>query len=109
MHKRSGKLREDGKICLWAGSIVLNDNLVLIDFDDAGTVVGKHLMVDLIDHGFILEAGEIIYFFDLQGIYKITGFIDETDLDVVWKMTPKCCVGLVNHGCMDFKLFYNFG
>jgi hypothetical protein len=62
---------------------VFNDNLVLVYFYDTGAVVGEHLVIDLINHGFILEAGEIVYFFDLEGIDEITGFVYQSDLDVV--------------------------
>jgi hypothetical protein len=40
-------------------------------------------MIDLVDHGLILKAGEIVYLSDLQWINKITGFVDQPDLNVV--------------------------
>src|SRR5579871_309279 len=70
-------------------SIVFDYDLVLIYLDDPRTVVGKHLMVYLIDDTFILETRKIIYFFDLQRIDKITGFVDQSDLNIMGEMAPE--------------------
>ena len=68
--------------------IVFDNDLVLIDFDNAGAVVGQHLVEDLIDDAFILKTGEIIYFLDLERVDEISGFVDESDLNVVRQVAP---------------------
>jgi 5S rRNA maturation endonuclease (ribonuclease M5) len=63
--------------------ILPDDNFILVDFDNTGTIVRQHLMVDFVHNGFILESGKIIDFFDVEGIDEITLFVNKADLDVV--------------------------
>jgi len=56
--------------------IVLYDDLILVNFDNAGTVIGEHLVVYFIHHAFVLETGEVIYLIQLERIDQIAGFID---------------------------------
>ena len=65
------------------GLIIFYEDFVLVDFDDAGTLVCHHLLEDLVDNAFVHEAGKPINFFYLLGIDKITGFVDESDADVL--------------------------
>jgi hypothetical protein len=56
--------------------IVLYDDLILVNFDYAGAVIGEHLVVYFIHYAFVLETREVIYLIQLQGIDQIAGFID---------------------------------
>jgi hypothetical protein len=69
-------------------SIVLYDDPVLIDFDSAGAVVGDHLAKDLVNHAFILEAGEVVHFVQVKGVDGVAGFIDTPDFDIHGQMAP---------------------
>ena len=73
------------------GSIVLYDHLILIDFDDAAAVIGQHLVINFVDDTFILEPGEVVDFIQLQRIDQVTGFIDQSDLDIGGEMAPQSC------------------
>jgi len=59
------------------------NNFILVNFNYATAIISQHLVINFIYNGFILEACEIIYFFNLKGIYKITLFVNEADLDIV--------------------------
>jgi hypothetical protein len=83
-----GRSRESRDWSEGGGSIVLYDDPVVIDFDGAGAVVGDHLAKDLIYHAFILEAGEVVYFFEVKGVDRVAGFIDTPDLDIHGQMAP---------------------
>ena len=63
--------------------LAVDNDLILVDFDNAGAIISKHLMINFIDYCFILKAGQIIYFPDLEGVYKISGFVNQSDLNVV--------------------------
>jgi hypothetical protein len=77
--------------------IVLNNDLVLVDFDDPGAVIGEHLVVHFIDDAFILEPCEIIDFLEMQWIDQVAGFVDKSDLDVGGQMAPKCSCVKIQH------------
>jgi hypothetical protein len=64
---------------------------VLIDFDRPRSLVSHHLPKDLRDNALVDKARQVIDFFYLEGIDKISGFIDESDLDIMGQMTPECC------------------
>jgi hypothetical protein len=82
--------------------VVLYDDLVVVDFDDALLVGGHHSLQHLIYHAFIDKTREIVNFIDLKGIDTIAGFIDELDLDVRGKVVPERICVQVKHGSMDF-------
>ena len=65
-----------------------DDNLVLVDFDDTGAVIGEHLVVNFIDDAFILETGEVVDFFQLLRVDGFAGLVYESDLDVRGRGAP---------------------
>jgi hypothetical protein len=58
------------------GSVVLDNDLILVDFNNPTAVISQHLVINFVDNAFILETGEIIDFFQLHRIDQVTGFID---------------------------------
>jgi hypothetical protein len=68
--------------------IVPYNDLILVDFDNARSVIGQHLVINFIDDTFILEPGEIIDFIQLQRIDEVTGFVNQSDLDISGQMAP---------------------
>ena len=62
---------------------------MLVDFDNARSVIGQHLVIDFVDDTFILEPGEVIDFLQLHRIDQVTGFIDQSDLDIGGQMAPQ--------------------
>ena len=86
-----------------SGLVVLDDDLVLVDFDDPRAVVGYHLVEYLIHYAFILEPGEIVDFIEVKGIDGITGFVDTPDLNVLGQVGPLLETVSVQHD-IGFKL-----
>jgi hypothetical protein len=62
--------------------VVLYEDLVLVDFDDARAFVGQHLPEHLIDNAFVDKSGKIIHFFDLKGVDAVSVFIYQPDADI---------------------------
>jgi hypothetical protein len=68
--------------------IILYDDLVLVDFDDAGAVFGEHFPVNFIYDAFVLELGEVIDLIQVKGIDRVAGFVDTLDLNIHGQMAP---------------------
>jgi hypothetical protein len=86
-------------------SIVLNYDLILIYLNDAGPVIGKHLVVNLVDDAFILKPGKIVYLIQMMRIDQLTGFVNQLDLDIGGQMAPKRSSVEVQHGLSNLELF----
>jgi hypothetical protein len=68
--------------------VLFYDDLVVVYFDDAGTVVGDHLVVYFIHYAFIQEPGEIVDFIELKGVESVTGFVDALNSDIQGRVGP---------------------
>jgi hypothetical protein len=73
------------------GSIIPDDDPVLVNFDRAGSFVRHHLPKDLCDNALIDKARQVIDLSHLEGVNKIPGFIDQSDLDIAGQRAPERC------------------